>query len=583
MRIDNNFSTQQVVMGCVLRLTLSCILGLFFGFNLHSKSVRDLSPNYIVEHWNVKDGIPGTQVLAIAQSTDGYIWIGTHYGIARFDGVKFTVFDDTTDGIPTGSCSGMLAGPNGSLWMKFGEKWVHYSRRGFSTHPNFETQFPQRGRPLCVTSSGNLILGTITDKTFETALVELSPDRVIRNVEISNPESLQMFHFDAIADGSNRIHCSFGNSVGELTDSGYVTGLNLDEKVTGIEKAGMGGIWIATDQRVIRFADNKIIGDEIPVRFTATIKRGGVHEDQNGSLWISTRDKKITRYNRFDGNRYKQAETIEIPRNTKTIIDSQNQIWFAEGILLKAEDSGLFRIRKKLFHHTKFNEKLRGNIRSFAQTSPGSILMGSSNGIFAIPIDDKLPIDWASTPVSKLIEGNYWAIAPSSSKTNSFWGGKYRISSGKSPGPSVTHLQHGEPDTPREQKGYSTEKFHRITALCEDQEGTLWVGDRSGGLFRLKDGEMTRFHSDNPRLPPEIQSLACDTQNTLWIGTSKSGLFRYRNQSLEHFKESDGCPEGQVRSIYIDQDNTVWLAFGGRGIYRYKDNAFVSFTMDEVS
>jgi signal transduction histidine kinase len=114
--------------------------------------------------------------------------------------------------------------------------------------------------------------------------------------------------------------------------------------------------------------------------------------------------------------------------------------------------------------------------------------------------------------------------------------------------------------------------------LCEDQEGNLWIGDRTKGLFKLNDGELTHLNSETAALPSEIQSLACGKDNTLWIGTSMNGLFRLRNHVLYHFREADGCPEGQIRAIHIDQDNTLWLAFGGRGIYRYKDNAFVGFT-----
>jgi ligand-binding sensor domain-containing protein len=100
MRIDLNFTHRQLVRVRILLFLLASAMSLSCGNSVHAKTVQDFSTDYMVEHWNVKDGIPGTQVISLAQSTDGYIWIGTHYGVARFDGVKFTVFDDTTEGIP---------------------------------------------------------------------------------------------------------------------------------------------------------------------------------------------------------------------------------------------------------------------------------------------------------------------------------------------------------------------------------------------------------------------------------------------------------------------------------------------------
>ena len=76
------------------------ILKIFLLIILLSKAVPGfaLDPNkaieeYVHEVWRVEDGLPHKSVRCLLQSTDGYIWVGTVEGLARFDGVRFTVFN----------------------------------------------------------------------------------------------------------------------------------------------------------------------------------------------------------------------------------------------------------------------------------------------------------------------------------------------------------------------------------------------------------------------------------------------------------------------------------------------------------
>ena len=68
--------------------------------------------------WNTEAGLPHNSVTAIAQTTDGYLWIGTEEGLARFDGVRFTVFDkENTPGIQSNQISALAADADNTLWI----------------------------------------------------------------------------------------------------------------------------------------------------------------------------------------------------------------------------------------------------------------------------------------------------------------------------------------------------------------------------------------------------------------------------------------------------------------------------------
>src|SRR5271163_190694 len=73
---------------------------------------------YLVEDWQIQDGLPQTSAQAIARTPDGYLWIGTQEGLARFDGVRFTVFvGGKNQDIPNREISTLFVDADGRLWV----------------------------------------------------------------------------------------------------------------------------------------------------------------------------------------------------------------------------------------------------------------------------------------------------------------------------------------------------------------------------------------------------------------------------------------------------------------------------------
>ena len=72
---------------------------------------------YTHTNWQIEDGLPQDAVQCIQQTRDGYIWVGTQERLARFDGVKFTVFDrGNTEGINNNSIQSVIQTADGSIW-----------------------------------------------------------------------------------------------------------------------------------------------------------------------------------------------------------------------------------------------------------------------------------------------------------------------------------------------------------------------------------------------------------------------------------------------------------------------------------
>src|SRR5436305_846500 len=67
--------------------------------------------------WNQERGLPHDTIRAITQTGDGYLWLGTDEGLARFDGYEFVVFNKSNGDLPDNSITALTAANDGSLWI----------------------------------------------------------------------------------------------------------------------------------------------------------------------------------------------------------------------------------------------------------------------------------------------------------------------------------------------------------------------------------------------------------------------------------------------------------------------------------
>ena len=95
----------------------------------HGLDPHTLLTQYRHRDLQTQDGLPNSDVQAIAQTPDGFLWLGTEEGLARFDGQRFTVFDRrTVPKLPMNSVLALAVGVDGTLWVGDGRA-VGYRKR----------------------------------------------------------------------------------------------------------------------------------------------------------------------------------------------------------------------------------------------------------------------------------------------------------------------------------------------------------------------------------------------------------------------------------------------------------------------
>jgi len=172
-----------------------------------------IASEYSYRIWRAEDGLPRNRIQAIEQTPDGYLWIATSGGLARFDGVRFVVFDSSnTPALHDESILSLLPARDGSLWAGTeGGGLVHYRNGAFTSFGAAEGLTNGFVRALAEDDAGNLWVGT--DRGF----FRMVNRRFVR-LDHGTPQSPFASAVQIVTDKQQRVWV--GTQAGLLTVSG---------------------------------------------------------------------------------------------------------------------------------------------------------------------------------------------------------------------------------------------------------------------------------------------------------------------------------------------------------------------------
>ncbi len=125
------------------------------------------------------------------------------------------------------------------------------------------------------------------------------------------------------------------------------------------------------------------------------------------------------------------------------------------------------------------------------------------------------------------------------------------------------------------------EPFDLVTALFEDRNSRLWVGNRQ---LWYRDGNAWRplepnWDPGNGPIP-EVDVISQDSSGNIWYGGAAAGISRYDGNTIRKFMTADGLPSASVTSFLQTRDGTIWVGTV-TGLARLEGDRFVSFTTAE--
>ena len=519
-------------------------------------SVATAKAQYRFDQWTADDGLPQNSVYSIAQTSDGYLWLATVDGLARFDGVRFTVFNKSNSpGIINNRFTALFEDTRGALWAGTEQSgMVRYH------HGRFDNFSAGEGARI------NWIGGTADDN----GLIFISQSKVSNFSDRgSSPFEPQTYRFDAaqvLQQKNVRLYCE--------SDTCYVNGRRLsfspaedlpEYKLKAAARTANGEFWLLTDRReLVRVENGKVVrtfnaGDglpKIPLEFIAGAKTSLISWDGKDSLWLT--DLETMRNElllRMPADARAETGDIYPPFLEGESVfqssyqDGEGNLWFGT---LRA---GVYRARKQIVKTFSTAEGLTdNNVYPLFENDGGGVLVGTTSGLFNLQNDLFVPVESPrNSPIHAFGRNHVGRIVFSVA-------GNLYVRDGNR---SVPFLRERIPS------------LRTIHAIHSGRENELWLGAEDG-LMRFKDNVLSKFTTENGLAGNDVKVIIEAQGGGLWIGTY-GGLSRYQNGQLTSWTESDGLPSRTIRALYEDADLALWIGSYDGGLARFKDGTFTHY------
>jgi len=522
---------------------------------LHAGAAAGIDPaippsQYGHDAWTSDSGLPQNSVFAIAQTSDGYLWLGTQEGLVRFDGVRFTIFDTrNTPELPDDWVQALAAARDGSLWIGTVSGLVHMHDRKFET----------------------LAEGGI-DRAQVGALYEDSRGAIWAGSNL----------------GATRIA---GKSVRTFTDCDGLSG----PVVRSIGEDSSGALWVGGQWGAARLEAERFVPWTVSDGFPGAAL--AIVPDPEGGMWVGT-GRGLAHVDGLATTLYGEGTAL-----MNTLVRALRRD--ADGNLWLATDGGIFRFREGRFVRHGASDGLSSDrILSLAEDREGSLWVGTSDGgldrvqarrmtMFAEReglSEDKL---WA---VLEDRRGNLWA-GTADGVLSRRPPGKDRFERFAVLGAAVLAIAEGADGAlwigtrgaglvrleGKNEKRYTMKdglSGNAIASVLVDQKGVVWAGTMAAGLNRFEGGRFVTYRARDGLASDAIFSLFEDRAGAVWISTFGGGVSRFADGKFRTFTTRDGLAHDVVTSTYQDGDGTYWFSTRG-GLSRYRDGRFTTFRQKE--
>jgi signal transduction histidine kinase/CheY-like chemotaxis protein/ligand-binding sensor domain-containing protein len=489
--------------------------------------------SYAFSFYSIEAGLPNNVVSVVLQTHDGYLWVGTEGGLARFDGVRFTTFRvAVTPGLADNLIRCLYEDHDHTLWIG--------TQGGLSRYRDGKFERQRRiNRPVSAISAqadGRIWFATCGQGFWDYAdglFTSHSDDPVL---------PADKWVSDLKVDGENRIWLGFrtrGIAMGAGAGAFHVVsspGHTLPE-VEDIAEAPRGTLWFGTAQGLYRYRDGKfdLYGREqgfSPDPVTSC------YVDQFGRLWVTNRSVFLSPKPGVEP--FGRVALPPAGDYSRTVFqDREGTFWIG------TSGDGLIRMRASAFRMVTAQDGLpKGSVHSVSVDKAGNVWTAvASHGLVEIAPDGKM----ALTTVGAGREAENWSILAASN--GDVWVGQR--------GPLVL-LRAG-----------AIQKFPEVRntrALYEDRSGAIWLGPMGGGVLQYAHGAFIDMTA-RLGLPAGVATAFAEgPDGSFYIGFQEDGIVRLRRGVKSAYTTANGLPEDQVRSLYADKEGDLWVGMKRRGL-----------------
>ncbi|WP_338289936.1 two-component regulator propeller domain-containing protein [Luteolibacter sp. LG18] len=518
-------------------------------------AAEPVSVDMLYRNWRTREGLPQDHIRVMAGTRDGFLWLGTDAGLARFDGVRFKAFG-MHDGLGAITVLCLYQSLDSTLWVGTQGGGVSRVRDGKI----------ERTYDLGAGLPSNSILGIAEDDSGHPVVATLGglvrlegASFVPFDVPSSNPRQVARTLFHA-RDGTLWVGFQ-NNEIWRWKAGQWIRGSEGGPtSAQAFCQDLKGRLWVGDSTRRLWCLEQGTWSSRPLPILTGDINTMAAAPD--GTVWISM-------YRRGICGWKDDTFVTPVPGGAKFLDIAETVFVSPDGQLwVGTSTRGLFALTPRKVELGIVDESTAGPganfIGALLEVAPGEFLIGSQgrgyylwrNGT-ALPMESDVEIkaNTFGNAAIRTIQGRVFAGGS---------GGVYEYLNGK-----LVRPQKPERLIPD------------VWTLCEDRPGSLWAGSGQGVLYHIAGGKIEEVGYGG-RFDP-IKGLAVDKKGALWIGTrGNNGLYRLVGSESKRFGVEQGMPKDAViRVLHIDRNDTLWVGTAGSGLVVRHGDRFSTFSTRE--
>ncbi len=542
--------------------------------------------NYTTRVWQTKDGLPQQTVQAVAQTQDGFLWIGTTGGLLRFDGSRFVTFDRwNTPAFQENSVFSLFTSKDGTLWIGTEGGGLIRLRDGlfrrFGAPDGLLDGFV---RSILEDHSGKIWIGT------DNGLYQLASGQAERALRVDDSQAIPAMAVHSITQARDGSVWAGGSKLvairGDAAKIYPLVGEYSETRVKSILQTRDGTVWVGTVSGLQRLSS----GAERFIRFAGiqgTVRT--LRETREGVLWIGTIGQGA--YTLRDGQLVAvgsdRAGGPELPSRTVLSLfeDAEQNLWMGTqaGVvrfsrsavqlipLPDASDSDFETISRdrdgtlwvagtRLSHlvngvatPTTFPELRGARVRNVFRGSDGTLWIGTDGrGLFKLRKGEP-PQQYTTT----------------NGLVNNFVRGMIEASNGDlwvATDEGVSRLSSGQPGQFRNFTVQDGLVYFSVRTLLQDRSGGIWIGTERG-LSHIVGDQFEQDTATRALNGEKVWAVDQTSSGALWFGTRDNGLYRFVSgaKALTHYTVEQGLASNSVYSILEDEKGR-FLIGGANGV-----------------
>lgn len=522
--------------------------------------------------WDLDQGLSSGRIQALAQTRDGYLWIGTAEGLLRFDGIRFVPIL-TSNNQPLPRVLGLTVDKGGTLWVRAADTHVREVHQDNISGP---------------VANGDRFLGIVAMAQASPSGIYATETRktVLRLVH-NHVEQLPIYSeplMVSIAEGTDKkLWVGTDRGLRSWTGGAPVAVSNpvVDQKTNCLLADQGGRMWIGTDDGLAYWDGHRLIPRTFSKPDMQHLQVLTMMQDREANLWIGT-SSGLLRANSSDAEWVSTGPNSHRNPVTALLQDREGDVWFGSGSKLERLEStpivplrysespnngnfgplyvdhrgrvwftdghnGLFWMSNGIAHTVRNDGLAKDEVYSIDGYGDDIWLGRRSGGLTRLRFDNGSVKSKTWTTRDGLSQNSIYAVRVESNGTvwaGTLTGGLNRFDNGR-----FSHID--------EKDGLPA---NDISAIEFGDQGQVWVGT-SGGACKMESKRCIPTSPDQHADAKDVLALVADPAHGLWIGTSH-GLFLTNNHGQQSVSLRTGS-QPRVLGLGLDNAGRLWIACDG--------------------